>query len=85
MKKGTQIVYTPDHANGDINHPDSERGFVAHSTIIDDALFCRYWRRGEPLQLRTLANSELTPIRNIIELDTVQQEIVNETLKEIDS
>lgn len=28
MKVGDRVVYVPNHANGDRNHPDCERGMV---------------------------------------------------------
>lgn len=73
MKPGTQIIYVPTHAGGDIHHPDCEAGFVAHETILPgNAIFCRYWANGSaPRRLRTLANSEATPIEYLVIRDTV--------------
>ena len=67
MKIGTQIAYLPDHANGDLNHPDVEFGFVSTLHRNGKDVFCRYWKKGEEGEvLRTLSCSELTPKRNII-------------------
>jgi hypothetical protein len=58
---GDQIAYLPMHAEVDINHPDVEFGFV--STVNDAAglasVFCRFWHKGRPGDLRTVHNSEL--------------------------
>jgi len=64
--KGQQIAYVPLHAqhegsNGFIwnpKHPDVEFGFVVSQR--ENTVFCRYWRKGQPGTLRTIANSEGT-------------------------
>ena len=28
VKKGQRVIYVPDHANGDVNHPDCQSGCV---------------------------------------------------------
>jgi hypothetical protein len=62
MKPGTQIIYIPSHAEGDPNHPDCKLGFVISQREDISAHFCRYWSKGKPgKELRTTANSELTP------------------------
>ena len=75
MKPGTQIAYIPLHANGDIAHPDVEFGFVVSQR--KDHFFCRYWRKGHLGELRTVANSELTPGDALIEYDSVSQDMVD--------
>jgi len=75
MKPGTQIAYIPLHAEGDINHPDVEFGFVVSER--GDAHFCRYWRKGHLGELRTVANSELTPTDNLVEYKSVSQDVVD--------
>ncbi len=84
LKKGTQIIYVPTHANGDIHHPDCEAGFVAHETVLPgNAIFCRYWVTGSvPRRLRTLANSEATPVEMLVERDTVPQQDVEAAMTE---
>jgi len=81
MKRGTQIVYVPYHAEGDADHPDCEPGFVTSVHRNERAAFCRYWRKPELDQLRTTANSELTPIISLIICDTVPQSQVDAALE----
>lgn len=89
-KLGTQIVYVPNHKMkrylelGEMNfgYPhDCQPGFVVGKSKVDDSVFCRYWRithtqRVLEYELRTKANSELTPISNLVAKDLVPQEIV---------
>jgi hypothetical protein len=66
---GDQIAYLPDHAEGDLNHPDVQVGFV--TSVRGDTVFCRYWlgSYSKPqTTLRTQANSEGTPIRCLVKL-----------------
>lgn len=84
MKTGTQISYIPNHANGDIAHPDVEFGFVTAQSRTGHNHFCRYWRKGYPGELRTTANSEMTPDANLSIWDSVSQEIVDELLIRLD-
>lgn len=84
LKQGTQILYVPDHANGDENHPSVEAGFVTSMKPGSDMVFCRYWiARHRPRQLRTKANSEGTYMRNIVVKDTVPQKQVDQKIAEI--
>lgn len=62
-KKGDQVVCIPDHADGDIRHPNVEFGFVMEDK--SDHCWVRYFyadtqKTGTPV-LRTVANSESTP------------------------
>lgn len=82
MKKGTQIVRIPDHANGDINHPDVDFGFVMTSMITTCA--CRYWKKGQPGVLRTVANSETTPRLNLQRFELLPQFVIEKTIKAIE-
>lgn len=79
MKPGTQIAYIPPHADGDINHPDVEFGFVTGQSRL--GYFCRYWSKIYPVQLRTRANSELTPGHCLIEYISRPQLVVDRYLK----
>lgn len=81
MKPGTQIAYIPLHANGDLTHPDVEFGFVTSEK--GEVHFCRYWRKGDPGVLRTVANSEATPTAMLIEYVTVGDYLVERHLAEI--
>jgi hypothetical protein len=56
--RGAQIAYIPSHAKGDIHHSDVQFGFVTSKT--QNGAFCRYFR-SDGKELRTTANSELTP------------------------
>lgn len=40
FKRGDQVAYIPDHAYGDIEHPDVEFGFV--TSVVFGAVFVRY-------------------------------------------
>lgn len=66
-----QIVYIPQHVLEEtsgirqaLKHPDIEFGFV-FSDVGSRGVFCRYWSKYSPGELRTKANSELTPRENI--------------------
>ncbi|MBD3260428.1 MAG: hypothetical protein GF334_01900 [Candidatus Altiarchaeales archaeon] len=80
MQLGTQIIYVPMHADGDINHPDCEAGFV--TSVRGDTVFCRYWSKYHPNELRTKANNEGTPLSRIVEKDTVPQRQVEDAIRD---
>ncbi len=96
LRKGDQVAYVPPHAqqrNGpygpqkywrtwDPEHPDVEFGFVMCRQ--KDSYFCRYWIKGQPGTLRTVANSERTPAWCLVQHDSVKQEIVEATLAKIE-
>jgi hypothetical protein len=77
MKPGTQIVYVPSHALGNLAHPDCEFGFVTSVKHKEGTCFCRYWRKHEPGNLRTRANSESTRMEDLQELESVPQFVVD--------
>lgn len=93
LKRGTQILYIPSHINvvSDeyIGYPSGiQPGFVTSGPNEHGEYFCRYWRigvkggvKGAIPQLRTVANSELTPVANIMVKDTMSQEIVEKALE----
>ena len=58
---GVQIAYVPDHAEKDITHPDVEFGFI--TSVRDEDCSCRYFTKD--WKMRTKANSERTPKRNL--------------------
>jgi hypothetical protein len=64
IKRGTQIAYIPQHAEGNIEHPSVEFGFV--TSMGAGFAFCRYWSKCHPDELRTKANSEATPLNKIV-------------------
>lgn len=78
FKRGDQVAYIPNYANADIDHPYVEFGFI---TSIDFVAFVRYWSKKSPNELRTKANSEATPIANLVHYRIKQQEEIDELLK----
>ena len=73
MKIGTQIAYVPRHAHGDIQHPDVEFGFVTNIGN-DTNCWCRFWQKGKVgMELRTTANSEVTPNCLLVEFASLEQ------------
>jgi len=88
LKKGTQIAYIPVHAKGDVNHPDVEFGFVAQVAQLgyrenDLTYFCRFWQKGKPGVLRTIANSERCYDYQLIEHQSVNKKIVTQTINRL--
>lgn len=86
MKLGTQILYVPEHANGDTKHFDVEYGFV--TSVSEAGVCCRYWKNPERFHprpsfptLRTKFNSELTPFDNLIIKDSVNQSFVEKAIR----
>lgn len=81
--KGQQIIYIPNHADGDKQHPDCERGFVYKGGT--EFAWCRFWRKDAPGTLRTRANSERTPCENLKRSPGyIPQEIVDAWLSILD-
>lgn len=83
FKQGDQILYIPNHAEGDRDHPDCEFGFVTSTKI--NTVFCRYWRNrpwsNKPkAELRTRYNSEGTDPSNLIKHDLFKPEIIQAKL-----
>lgn len=83
MLHGSQIACIPDHAKGDINHPDVKFGFTIGE--YGDKTWCRYWIKDKSGELRTVANSELTPSRYLVEYKSVTDEVVEQALRQIGS
>lgn len=79
LTPGTQIIYVPTHAAGDVTHPDAEAGFV--TAVRGNVAFCRYWSKTKPGELRTKANSEGTPVDLLVVQDMRPQTAVDEMLK----
>jgi len=80
FKKGDQIIYIPSHANGNINHPDCEPGFVVGTKT--HTAFCRYWREPKIGLLRNTKYSEATPVSCLKKHNSVDQRIVDLWLNE---
>ncbi len=79
LTRGTQIIYVPNHAEGDVNHPDCEEGFV--TSVKGDVAFCRYWLMANPQVLRTKLCSEATPVSNLAVHNSVPQVHVGAALR----
>jgi hypothetical protein len=82
---GTQIVYIPLHAKGDIDHKDSLRGFVTSKN--NTFVFCRFWKKdshGFPImELRNKLNSEACNKEDLVEYISVPKLWVNQALDQI--
>lgn len=90
FKRGTQVIYVPLHAGDDVGHRDCERGFVTsirknERTDGGWLVFCRYWSRHDPVELRTMSCSEGTPIARLVIRDTLPQSVVDRQLARIDA
>lgn len=79
--KGDQVIYVPQHANGDIEHEDCEAGFVTSCTETN--VFCRFFLSGSD-ELRTKANSELVNSANLVLMSHHPQELIVKLLKAIE-
>jgi Zn-finger protein len=87
FKRGDQILYIPDYANENRNHPDVEAGFVTSTKIVSDGsttVFCRFWRNRNCETLRTKSNSEGCDERNLIHYISVNQQTINHLLNSIE-
>jgi len=83
IQKGSQIAYVPNHAEGNLSHPDVEFGFV--TSIRDNIAFCRYWSKDSFEILRTKANSEATPLNRIVLHISTAQSNINKLLADIEA
>jgi hypothetical protein len=82
---GEQVAYVPTHAGGDLAHPDVEFGFVTSTARGGDCAFVRYWRKGRPGELRTVANGECTPVALLVRHESVAQDVVTGVLELIEA
>jgi len=73
-----QIAYIPHHADGKMDHPDTEFGFVTSVSEDGEIVFCRYWRDIREFELRTKANSEATPYDLLVHHKSVPDEVIDE-------
>lgn len=87
LKLGDQIVYVPGHLWDQplkFGYPNgAQPGFVTGLNSESD-YFCRYWiiKNGKPInELRTKANSKLTPSFFVKRMDTVPQEWVDDAIR----
>lgn len=81
LEPGDQVAYIPLHAYGNINHPDVEFGFVARMHAGGEFAYVRYWRRGSPGELRTVDNSECTPVGQLVRFESVAPDVVTAALE----
>lgn len=86
-RKGDQVAYIPPHADGDINHPDVEFGFVTSTANKGAVVFCRFFynkgrHRGE---LRTTANSESVWKEMLVKHKHKEKHVIKELLEQIEA
>jgi len=81
FRVGDQIAYMPDHAEGKIDHPAVQFGFITN--VREDAAFCRYWNTAYPDELITTTNSQLTYYRNLVHHHFIDQTKVDLLLVEL--
>jgi hypothetical protein len=80
FKPGTQVLYIPRHAHGDLNHPDVEAGFVTSAHKVNQVAYvcCRFWANDGSNRLRTLSCSECCNPNNLYIKDTRPQRRVDD-------
>ncbi len=81
LKRGTQILYIPEHAAGNEAHPDVQAGFV--TSVRRQAAFCRYWKENL-VDLRTKSCSERTEFEDLVVKDSVPVQQVVDALMSIE-
>lgn len=79
---GSQIAYIPSHADGEITHPNVEFGFI--ESLDNQVAYCRYWRRGQLGKLRTVDDSEETPLLQLVAHKSVSQQLIEHYLDQFD-
>lgn len=79
---GLQVLYVPNHAEGDTRHPDVQYGFV--TSVNELGAFCRFFRSRKDNELRTSANSELAYFHNLVIHDHHSQLVVQQHLTRIE-
>jgi len=79
---GKQVVYVPSHAEGNIDHPDCEEGFI--TSTKGRVIFCHFWRAGED-RLRSTLDSEYANAIHLVVKDTRPQTLVDAKLAEVEA
>lgn len=74
MTPGTQFVYAPAHANGNTDHPDCLRGFVA-GPQMGRSVMVFFWRE-IGVSVRT-AYPQLTDVDRLVIADSCEQGLVD--------
>ena len=84
FKVAQQVAYIPPHAEFDVQHPDTEYGFV---TRVEDGIipvWVRFWVKGkEGIELRTKSNSEKCYPNSLVSHESCTQYKVDEAMKVI--
>lgn len=86
---GAQVIYVPNHADGDIRHPDCEAGFIVKLDAARRVAYCGFYSNlpGPHLHdvpaLRTTANGESVSFDYLVPLATRAQWIVDNDLERI--
>lgn len=84
LSRGTQVVYVPDHADGRLDHPNSEEGFVTSVKEDLGIAFCRFWSKHYD-GLRTQANSEACFAEDLVVKATQPQTRIDAILDDFDN
>jgi len=85
FERGTQVLYVPRHAHGDLNHPDVEEGFVTSARRVGEValVWCRFWSKEDPTLLRTLSCSERCNPNDLFVKNTRPQCVVDSWIAEL--
>lgn len=71
MQRGTQVH----------NKQTDEYGFI--TSVKGKSMFVRYWSLDDNFRLRTSANSESTPIKDLEKYDLHEQKFIDKVLQEL--
>ena len=73
LKRGTQIAYVPQHVWDEmkpipwmLEHPHTEFGFVTSVHPDGEHVYCRYWLKDHPDEIRNKSCGEHTPVRLLL-------------------
>jgi hypothetical protein len=82
MKAGTQIVYMPSIAKGNLKHKEVEYGFVLEPKG-EYFHWCHFWNKNSPGKLRTRKRPDMVPNDNLVEKKSVPQKQVDEMMEKL--
>lgn len=82
--RGTQVLYVPNHTEGDENHPDVEKGFVWDLSYTLPIVWCRFFHR-DAKTLRTTANSEPVSVEDLVIKDSFPQNFIEQLVSQIET
>jgi hypothetical protein len=81
MKQGTQIIFVPSHAMGDLGHSDCMRGFVISQAPLGRTVIVHYWQPDAVgVTLRTGAHGQATDSDRLVVVDSCDQTLVDKLL-----